>query len=36
MKKHYSLLLAFLVAFSSIFVSCAEKEEFEDFKKNIY
>ena len=33
MKKHYSLLLAFLVAFSSIFVSCAEKEEFEDFKK---
>ena len=29
MKKHYSLLLAFLVAFSSIFVSCDE-DNFED------
>ena len=26
MKKHYSLLLAFLVAFSSFFVSCDEND----------
>ena len=30
MKKHYSLILAFLVAFSSIFVSCDENDDFED------
>ena len=30
MKKHYSRLLAFLVAFSSIFVSCDENDDFED------
>ena len=30
MKKHYSLLLAFLVAFSSIFVSCDENDNDSD------
>jgi hypothetical protein len=33
MKKHYSLLLAFLVAFSSFFVSCDENDDFEDLYK---
>ncbi len=33
MKKHYSLLLAFLVAFSSLFVSCGENEWFEELNK---
>ena len=33
MKKHYSLLLAFLVAFSSLFVSCDENEWFEELNK---
>ena len=30
MKKHYSLLMAFLVAFSSFFVSCSENENGSD------
>ena len=33
MKKHYPLLLAFLVAFSSFFVSCDENDDFEDLYK---
>ena len=33
MKKHYSLLFAFLVAFSSIFVSCDENDDFEDLNR---
>ena len=33
MKKHYPLLLAFLVAVSSIFVSCDENEWFEEINK---
>ena len=33
MKKHYSLLLAFLVAFSSFFVSCDENDDFEDLNR---
>jgi uncharacterized repeat protein (TIGR02543 family) len=33
MKKHYSLLLAFLVAFSSLFVSCDENDDFEDLNR---
>ena len=35
MKKHYSLLLAFLVAFSSFFVSCDENDDFEDSPYNM-
>ena len=33
MKKHYSILLAFLVAVSSLFVSCGENEWFEEINK---
>ena len=33
MKKHYPLLLAFLVAVSSLFVSCGENEWFEEINK---
>jgi uncharacterized repeat protein (TIGR02543 family) len=33
MKKYNSLLLAFLVAFSSFFVSCDENDDFEDLYK---
>ena len=33
MQKHYSLLLAFLVAVSSLFVSCDENEWFEELNK---
>ncbi len=33
MKRHYSFLLVFLVAFSSIFVSCDENDDFEDLNR---
>lgn len=33
MKKHYPLLLTFLVAFTSFFVSCDENDDFEDLNR---
>ena len=33
MKRHYSLLLAFLVAVTPIFVSCDENDDFEDLNR---
>ncbi len=33
MKRHYSFLLAILVAFTSFFVSCDENDDFEDLNR---